>query len=293
VLAPTSKDFYKKLHQPWDGFAAYFSEGVEGVVMSFEHDASLVTYINGSAHGGRPGAHFVEETMTALSSTETPTRALVIGVGTGAMMNALQLDNRVKSIDVVEVNKTLIDDLLMIRDISQGFDDKRVNLTIDDGRRFLERTTEKFDLITIDALRTRSAFSSNIYSNQFFELAKSKLSDNEKFLIWSDDTMGDIAKTLALSFEYIDLNGLSGLSIYFMITSNVPILRDPEIYEILYSKLDNVVAKDVHKHLEPALCHREGIARATVEASVNTDLRLNLEYYIGTIGTSRFSKCSE
>jgi spermidine synthase len=219
----------------------------------------------------------------------------VIGVGTGAMMNALQLDDRVKSIDVVEVNETLIDNLLMIKDISQGFSDKRVNLTVDDGRRFLERTTEKFDLITIDALRTRSAFSNNIYSHQFFDLAKSRLSNDGKFLVWSDDSTGDIAKTLALSFKYIDLYSQVGIYSYFMIASNTTILRYPEIYENLRSKLDNMISNDVHSRLAPVLCYREGIIRATVEASINTDLRPNLEYYLGTIGKSTlsFNQCSE
>lgn len=171
----------------------------------------------------------------------------------------------------------------------------KITLTIDDGRRFLERTPKKFDLITIDALRTRSAFSNNIYSHQFFELVKSRLSDNGRFLVWSDDATGDVAKTLALSFGYVDLYTQGGLFSYFMIASNTPILRDPAIYEVLRSKLDDVVAKDVHSHIEPVLCHRDGITRATAEASANTDLRPNLEYYFGTIGkpTFPFDQCSK
>jgi hypothetical protein len=56
--------------------------------------------------------------------------------------------------------------------------DSRGKIVIDDGRRFLMRTREKFDVITIDPPPpVEAAGSSLLYSRDFYEVAKSRLKE--------------------------------------------------------------------------------------------------------------------
>ena len=56
----------------------------------------------------------------------------------------------VRKITVVELNQDLMSNLTKIPVLKKELSDKRVRLIIDDGRRFLLRTDEKFDLILIE-----------------------------------------------------------------------------------------------------------------------------------------------
>src|SRR5262249_25623561 len=58
-------------------------------------------------------------------------------------------------------------------------------IVVDDGRRFLERTAERFDVITIDPPPpVEAAGSSLLYSREFFETARSRLASGGIVQIW-------------------------------------------------------------------------------------------------------------
>ena len=81
-------------------------------------------------------------------------------------------------------------------------------IVIDDGRRFLHRTTARFDIITIDPPPPlQAAGSSLLYSTDFYALLKSRLNPGGLVQQWSPggDDLIDSAITRALveSFDYI------------------------------------------------------------------------------------------
>lgn len=53
--------------------------------------------------------------------------------------------------------------------------DPRVHLIVDDGKRYLFNSTKKFDLITTDALWSFTAYSNNLYSQDFYRLVQAHL----------------------------------------------------------------------------------------------------------------------
>ncbi len=81
-------------------------------------------------------------------------------------------------------------------------------VVIDDGRRFLERSTERFDVITIDPPPpVEAAGSSLLYSKEFYAIAKAHLSEDGILQQWfpSDDpvVLAAVARALEESFPHV------------------------------------------------------------------------------------------
>ena len=277
LVAPTAEGFYRSLHPPMPGFSAYFAEGSEGIVLAYRQRDMLFHWINGSAHGGWPGYSFVNEAVVALSYSPDPKRVLVVGFGTGKLVEAVQLDARVEMITIAEINRTAVENLVKIAEIKETVSDRRIEFVFDDARRFLERSNGKWDLVAIDPLRSRSAFSNNLYSVEFFELVKRQLSDHGVFLVWTDDPTGVMAKTLAGSYDHVDRYA------YFFVACRSSCSPSAEIYSTLIGKLAPASALEVQKFAGPVVDNRRDIIHSTVKVPINRDLKPNLEYYIWQI----------
>ena len=58
---------------------------------------------------------------------------------------------------------------------------------VGDGRRFVMQSRERFDVIEADALRPNSAYSGNLYSREYFELLRSRLTPGGLAVTWGAD----------------------------------------------------------------------------------------------------------
>jgi predicted membrane-bound spermidine synthase len=83
-------------------------------------------------------------------------------------------------------------------------------IVIDDGRRFLDGSDEKFDVITVDPPPPVAApGSSLLYSREFYEVVKRHLRSGGVFQNWYPSVIGDpgtgasVVKTLMQSFPYV------------------------------------------------------------------------------------------
>ncbi|MEZ6037287.1 MAG: hypothetical protein R3F29_07385 [Planctomycetota bacterium] len=85
-------------------------------------------------------------------------------------------------------------------------------IVVDDGRRFLKRTTEKFDLVTIDPPPpVEAGGSSLLYSQEFYEILKQRLSPTGLLAQWYPATAADdnelikqaVVNTVSRVFEHV------------------------------------------------------------------------------------------
>ncbi len=111
------------------------------------------------------------------------------------------------------------------------------HMVVDDGRRFLNRTHQKFDVITIDPPPPiEAAGSSLLYSAEFLEIVKKHLTEGGILQIWmplnDKATSQAIARTVMrafpyvrvfLSVEYVSVVGSVQSLGYFFIASSSPI----------------------------------------------------------------------
>lgn len=96
------------------------------------------------------------------------------------------------------------------------------HIVIDDGRRYLERTRDQYDIIVIDPPPpVEAAGSSLLYSRQFYELAKQHLKPDGILQIWLPGgtvvTVQAVARSLQDSFPYVRaFGGFHGWGIHFL-----------------------------------------------------------------------------
>ena len=99
---------------------------------------------------------------------------------------------------------------------------ERGRVIIDDGRRLLEWTPERYDLITIDPPPpVAAAGSSLLYSKEFYELAKSKLQPDGILAQWlpggDAETRASVTKAIKESFPYVKAFGsIEGWGVHFL-----------------------------------------------------------------------------
>jgi spermidine synthase len=112
-------------------------------------------------------------------------RALVICYGVGVTAAAAADIGSLESIDVVELSK----DVVAVSDVIYPPDerplrDPRVRLHVEDGRTFLQRTAERFDLITGEPPPPRTPGAVTIYTREYFQLIRDRLADGGIATYW-------------------------------------------------------------------------------------------------------------
>lgn len=280
ALFPKQGDLYRIMHSTWYSFSNIFiEEGVDGIVLTYQEDERMENYINGLGHGYRPGYGYFVTANETVRYTPNPENVLIIGYGIGSTAEAILKIDTLKKLTIVELSQTLMTNLQKISVFQKMLSDPRVNLVIDDGRRYLMRSGEQFDLILIDPLRTTTAYSNNIYSREFFQIIGHHLTDNGVFMLFLQDEYKVLPKTLALVFPHIRLYTS------YCLASKSPLQPyDDQHTRLLatYSPLERErMAEPMFAKFERYIGNETNIREMTRGYPVNSDLKPVCEYYIG------------
>ena len=98
----------------------------------------------------------------------------------------------------------------------------RARIVVDDGRRFLERSTEQFDVITVDPPPpVEAAGSSLLYSREFYAVAKKRLRPDGILQQWLPggelDVVASVTRALTESFPHVRVfHSLEGWGGHFL-----------------------------------------------------------------------------
>lgn len=101
-----------------------------------------------------------------------PREVLIIGLGGGTLVKQFLHDYPGVRMDVVEIDPEIVD--VSARFFSVPMHDPRARIATEDGRRFLQRSEGKYDLIILDAFN-RHSVPFHLVTREFFELCRSKL----------------------------------------------------------------------------------------------------------------------
>jgi len=133
-------------------------------------------------------------------------------------------------------------------DAAQVLANPRGHIVIDDGRRFLSRTNETFDVITIDPPPPiEAAGSSLLYAREFYALMKKRLRPGGILQQWFPGGPGveaqAIARSLTDSFPYVKMYLSSkGWGVHFF--ASMQPIRVPSVQECL-ARLPTAARKDL------------------------------------------------
>jgi spermidine synthase len=251
-------------------------------------------FVNASGQNGYPWDDFhVLVGLTPALLHPDPEHGLAVGLGMGGTAYGMVQDPRLASVDTVELCGGQIE--LLRRMAAEGspehrrmFAEERLRLLVGDGRRYLLLAEPTFDVVTVDVLRPQSAFSGSILSVEFYELVRSRLTDDGLMAQWIASSRS--GNSVARAFPYaIGFTVPSYHGSQFFVAGKRPIHWDRA--EVL-RRLDALgdagafrgeqlrALRTFYERVEP-FCLTDGAVAGDLDgARVNRDLAPRDEYFL-------------
>jgi predicted membrane-bound spermidine synthase len=112
--------------------------------------------------------------------------ALLISFGVGNTADALTELDELERIDVVDISPEILSlaEVIHAEPGSNPLDDPRVRVHVEDGRYYLQTTTEHYDLVTAEPPPPAFAGVVNLYTKEYFELIHARLRDGGFASYW-------------------------------------------------------------------------------------------------------------
>lgn len=114
-----------------------------------------------------------------------PRRAMVIGLGTGVTLKSI-VDSGATNVEVVEISRGIIDaNRTILADLNGDVLAKpAVRVRHGDGRTLLLDATEPIDLLVTDMIFPTVVGAGNLFSREFYDLARRRLTSDGLFIHW-------------------------------------------------------------------------------------------------------------
>lgn len=193
VALPDGRALWTRLHGVGRPAQALVGEDASGVVLlNPTGDGAWQVWTNGHHHANLPfgGVHTLLGALPALLHPR-PERVAVVGLGSGDTAWAASLRPETRELDVFEICGAQLPLLGQVAargalpDLTRLLEDPRLRLQVTDGRQALARSPGRYDLIELDPLWPYYAYSGNLYSREFFELAARALRPGGVVCSWS------------------------------------------------------------------------------------------------------------
>jgi hypothetical protein len=157
-------------------------------------------------------------------------------------------------------------------------------IIVDDGRRFLNRTKESFDIITIDPPPPlEAAGSSLLYSEEFYRSAKMRLKPDGILQQWFPcgefKILQAIARSLTNSFEHVRVfKSVEGWGLHFLASAS-PI--DVPSVQTMLSRIPPAAKKDMMEWYDvDGKFNVEGFVEFALSSEIPLDAMLKKNYKI-------------
>jgi len=115
----------------------------------------------------------------AMLAHPKPENVLIVGGGEGATLREVLVHGSVKSATMVDIDREVVE-LCRKHLVSWhrgAFDDSRVRLVYQDGRKFIEKNHERYDVVIIDIVdMLDNGPAQSLYTKQFYQMLRKRLS---------------------------------------------------------------------------------------------------------------------
>ena len=167
----------------------YTDEDITGNTLIYRtEEGSLNLHVGGHAEGGSHPADMpvqIELAVLPALMHSNPKQVLVVGLGAGITLGALEQMEGVSEIDAVEISTGVVKAVGVFSEYNNNaLEDKRLNLIIDDARHFLTHTDKKYDLILVGPSYVWVTGTANLFTREFLELAKGHLNTGGIVALW-------------------------------------------------------------------------------------------------------------
>ncbi len=214
----------------------YYREGVDATVAVFEvkYPPLKMSFVNGRSevptdrHSMR--AFHLLGHLPALIHPNAQ-NALMISFGNGIASGAMAT-HPIPRIHAVELVAEQIEAARLYEVENRGVLDRSgFQITIEDGRNYLLRSTERYDIITADATHPINSSSWALFTHEFYTMVRDHLSDDGVFIQWlpfhdlSERDYRNIIHTFQSVFPHTTL-WYTGATHSFLVATPYPLTRD-------------------------------------------------------------------
>ena len=215
--------------------------------------------VNGTHQGSKNPLTKVMAHLPMAMLKKKPKSALVICFGMGATFRSLMSWN-VQTTAVELVPSVIKSFGYFYEDADRFLKHPNARIVIDDGRRFLKRTRDRFDVITLDPpWPPEAAGSSLLYSEEFYKLVQSRLAQDGILQQWypigEPKILQAVVASIRNSFPYVKIfRSLYGFGFHF-IASRAP-LQTPTVDEFIL-RLPEAVRIDLLNRYDRETSHKD------------------------------------
>jgi spermidine synthase len=185
-------------------------EGLTEVITITEKSEGRLLLTNGRAMSST--ARLSQRYMRALAHVpllmmDEPASVLVIGFGVGNTTHAATLHPSVRVIDVADVSRGILEHATYFDQSNHGvLTNSLIRVFVNDGRQHLQRQVDAtYDLITLEPPPISYAGVAALYSKEFYELARSRLTPRGYISQWLPTYQVPTATTLSMIRAFIDV----------------------------------------------------------------------------------------
>ncbi|MNG65301.1 Spermidine synthase [compost metagenome] len=279
------------------GHLTFYQEGRGGTVavVSQQRQASAFNrlYIQGVSNTGdaMPSLRYMrlQALLPLLIHNGEPRAALVIGFGTGITAGAMLRYPGLQRTVVAELLPEVLAAAPLFNGNYAAANDPRLDIRLRDGRRELLRSTERYDLVTLEPPPPSASGVVNLYSRDFYQLAAARLEPGGIVAQWLPLPTQNTDDTRSLLRSFLDVFPHASLWTTefhetLMIGSLEPLVLDvPRISQrfdqpSVATALAEVGVDSVAALLATWLTDRQGLERFAGAAPAVTDDRPRIEY---------------
>ena len=231
----------------------YYNEGIDGIVAVKESDDNRVLVINGKVDASSKHDLPTQVMLGQLPLALKPgaQSALVIGLGSGITAGTLATSPSLEDLVILEISKEVIEaSAFFLTENYKVLLDHRVNLVTADARNYMMASSEYYDLIVSEPSNPRITGISNLFTDEFFKLAKSRLNSGGVMTQWfhtysmSNENLKTVLKTFENNFKYV--------SVWSPMFEDMVIIGSDQPYEISLANAPGVNTHIRDKELERA-----------------------------------------
>jgi spermidine synthase len=207
VTGPLLHDALYERLQPGHGAGEPFAQVVEtrSGVVTVTRDGRV---FGGGAYDGGMNLDPVADTNGILRAYALavlhpePRDVLMIGLGSGAWALATATHPGLRKLTVVEINPGYLEVVRAHRLVGSLLSHPKVEIVIDDGRRWLRRTERRFDVIVQNTTHHWRAHATNLVSREHLALVRSRLQSGGVFYQNATGS-GDVLRTMFAVFPEV------------------------------------------------------------------------------------------
>lgn len=276
------------------GQLLYFKEGLHALVSVEKTSQGDVTLeINGKTDASARGGDVATQLMLGhlpLLLHQGAQDVLVIGLGSGMTLGAVE-QHPVKAVDVVEIEAAVVEASQYFREFTGDvLNDPRVNLIVADGRNHVALTRRQYDVIISEPSNLWVSGMANLFTREFFELAKQRLREGGLMCQWvhaysmSSVDFKTIVHTFHAVFPNVTVWEASFGGDYLLIGSPQDLNIDSRVLVDrlgdgrMKAHLERMNIRDLASFTNKLILTKEGIVLYTKGSPLHTDDNALLEY---------------